>query len=126
MKEHVAAHSSAAKGQTYSHIPPAAAALLHASDPMDLDALVRIANRPVAVGRDQRVTEMAALFPAGHTSTSAIVDDTPVSSCHQGENWVRAAGRPPRSQGEHQSDGTRRTRTVSVSREMSEVCSQGR
>jgi hypothetical protein len=49
-----------------------AAALLDASDPMDLgvwerllaqDAHIRVANRPVAVGHAQCVLELAALFP---------------------------------------------------------------
>ena len=56
----------------FRHTLHVADALLDASDPMDLsawerllsdDAHVRVANRPVAVGRAQCVAELAALFP---------------------------------------------------------------
>jgi hypothetical protein len=59
------------RDQLYGRTLPVAAALLAASDPMDLgawerllsdDAHVRIGNRPVAVGRDQCVAELSELF----------------------------------------------------------------
>src|SRR4051794_16487329 len=59
------------RDQLYGRTLPVAAALLTASDPMDLgaweclladDVHVRIANRPVAVGRAQCVAELDELF----------------------------------------------------------------
>ena len=73
MNDHVATESmSWRRNQLSRRHLSAAAALLNASDPMDLgawerllsdDAHVRVANRPVAVGRAHCVDELAELFP---------------------------------------------------------------
>jgi hypothetical protein len=72
MKERVAADAKSWRRHLVSRRPlQVAAALLNASDPMDLrawdhllsdDAHVRVANRPVAVGRALCVAELAVLF----------------------------------------------------------------
>lgn len=73
MKDNVATESvSWRRNQLSRRTLPVATALLTASDPMDLsawerllsdDAHVRVANRPVAVGRARCVAELAELFP---------------------------------------------------------------
>jgi hypothetical protein len=73
MNDHVAADSVSWRlHPLYRRTLQAAAALLNASDPMDLsawdrllsdDAHLRIANRPVAVGHARCVAELANLFP---------------------------------------------------------------